>query len=244
MFCNKCGTQVPDNATACPKCGAAAGGASSAAAAAAADKLKAASTDALKAFKMFATNPVGGLAGACESLGPTRSLGVGITFGLVFSLCMVLGVYRILGEFGRPEGFEGFMKILVVALVPFASLFATCFIAEKVFRGQGALGHDSFIAGASLLPYGFVMLMASILGLGNYEIILVLALVAVCLTILMLFAGLTRIGKISERLATIAVPLILLATAWLSKVIYKAMLQNSGFGGGGFPGGGFPGGGF
>ena len=46
-----------------------------------------------------------------------------------------------------------------------------------------------------------------------------------CLTILMLFAGLTRIAKTSEQSATLAVPLMLLVSSWLAKVIYSAMLN-------------------
>jgi acyl-CoA reductase-like NAD-dependent aldehyde dehydrogenase len=59
------------------------------------------------------------------------------------------------------------------------------------------------------------------------EAILVLSLFAMCVTILMLFAGCTKIFKMSERAATIAVPLMLIASAWLSKVIYTVLLQHS-----------------
>ena len=52
-------------------------------AAIAAEKAMAASKDALGAFKTLAGNPVGGLAGAYEGLGPARALGVGIMFCLL-----------------------------------------------------------------------------------------------------------------------------------------------------------------
>ena len=226
MFCQKCGTQIPDGATACSSCGvSAAAPAAPNPTALAADKVKVASKDALQAFKMFASNPVGGLSVAFESLGQARALGVGITFGALFSLCVLFGIYRLLPEWGRPPGFSGFIKILVVAVVPFISLFAASVLGRKAFRGEGGVGHDSFIAGASSLPFGLAALLAAVLGLGNMEVIAVFALFAVCLTILMLFAGLTRICKISERSATIAVPLMLIASAWLSKIIYTAMLS-------------------
>jgi hypothetical protein len=44
----------------------------------------------------------------------------------------------------------------------------------------------------------------------------------------MLFAGCTRISAISERLATIAVPLMLLLSGWLTKVVYAAMMNSQG----------------
>jgi hypothetical protein len=223
MFCQKCGTQIPDNAVACSSCGVST--ATPNPTALAADKVRVASKDALQAFKMFASNPVAGLSVAFESLGQARALGVGITFGVLFSLCFLLGIYRLLPEWGRPPGFGGFIKTLVVAVVPFISLFGAGVLGRKAFRGEGGFGHDSFIAGASLLPFGFVALLAAILGLGNMEVITVVTLFAVCLTILMLFAGLTRIYKISERSATMAVPLMLIASSWLSKIIYAAMLS-------------------
>lgn len=223
MFCQKCGTQIPDNAVACSSCGVSTAAPNPTALAA--DKVKAASQDAFQAFKMFASNPVAGLSVAFESLGQARALGVGVTFGALFALCVVFGAYRLLPEWGRPHGFSRFIKILVVAIVPFISLLGATVLGRKTFRGEGGFGHDSFIAGSSLLPFGFVALVAGILGLGNIEVIGVFTLFAVCLTILMLFAGLTRICKISERSATIAVPLMLIASAWLSKIIYSAMLK-------------------
>jgi zinc-ribbon domain len=226
MFCQKCGTQIPENAAACPACSA-----STTAPKPANDgseQIKAASKDALKAFKLFALNPVGGLSVAFESLGQARTVGVGIVFGIAFALCLLFGVYRLLPGWGRPQGIAGFFKILVVAIVPFVSLLGASIVARKAFRANGDLGHDTFIAGASLLPFGCVALLAAILGFGNIEVISVFALFAICLTILMLYAGLTRISKLSEQAATLAVPLMLIASAWLSKIIYTAMLKNAG----------------
>jgi hypothetical protein len=225
MFCSSCGTAVAGTGAA----PATPGGPNPAALAA--DKVKAASKDALQAFKMFASNPVGNLAAAFEGLG-SRALAVGIAFGVVFALCLLLGIYRFFGQFtgGFFEAikmlkFGGFLKALVFGVVPFVTLGAGSFIVRQAFRGGGGLGYDSFIAGASLLPFGGVALVATIVGFGNYDIIGVFALFAVCLTVLMLFAGLTRISRISERLATLAIPIMVIVSAWLSKVIYLAMFK-------------------
>jgi hypothetical protein len=225
MFCQKCGAQIPDNVTACSACSTVVAAAAPNPATVAAERVKAASKDALQAFKLFASNPVGGLSGAFESLGQARALTAGITFGVAFALCVLFAAYRVLPVWGRPQGFTGFIKILVVSVVPFVSLLGASTAARKAFRGEGGFGHDSFIAGASSLPFGCVALLAAILGLGNIEVIALFTLFAVCVTILMLFAGLTRICKTSERAATLAVPLMLIASAWLSKVIYAALLK-------------------
>jgi hypothetical protein len=67
-------------------------------------------------------------------------------------------------------------------------------------------------------------LIGTVLGVANLEIISVLFLAAICASILMLFTGLTRICKVSDRAATLGIPCILIVTAWLSKVILAASL--------------------
>lgn len=223
MFCPKCGTQNPDTAITCSSCGTALGTRTTPSAAG--ERLKGTGKDAWTAFKTFASDPVGGLSAAAKSLGPGRALGVGLIFGVVFTVLVGFGLSRVIPVWIRPEGFGGFVKLLVVAAVPFVCLVGASVGVEKVFGGEGGLGMDTFIAGAALLPFGFVALLASLLGAGNLEIIGALGLAAVCLTILMLFAGLTRIGRTSERAATLAVPVMLIVTAWLARMIYKAMLN-------------------
>lgn len=188
-------------------------------------KVATASKDALAAFKMFATNPVPGLSTTYESLGPARALGVGVVFGAVFAVALLLGVYRFLPQWTRPQGIGGFFAVAVVAIVPYISLFAASFVVRTVFRGQGSWGSDGFLAGAALLPFALVALLVALLGSGNAEVVAIVALFAVCLTILMLFAGLTRIQKTSERAATLAVPLMVMVSGWFSKIIYTALLQ-------------------
>jgi hypothetical protein len=240
MFCPKCGTQLPDGSVACSSCGTTFGGAAPrtmVAGGGAGDRMKAASSDAFSAFKTFATNPVGGLSEAYDGLGAGRALAVGITFGVVFALCIVLGVYRILGS-GFFPGVGGFFKVLVIAVVPFVALFASAAGVRTVFRGEGALGSDSFMAGAALLPFGLMFLVMTLLGRSsNGNVMYFLGTFAITLTILMLFAGITRINKISERMATIAIPIMLVVTAWLSRVIYTEMIKASFGGGNGMPSG-------
>ncbi len=185
------------------------------------EKVKTASLDSVKAFKIFALDPVAGLADAFESLGQPRALGAGAMFGLVFALCILIAIYRVLPESARPDDIGGFLKFLTYCYVPFVSLSVASIVIRTICRGIGGVGYDSFASGASLLPIGFAILIASFLGLANIEVIVVLALFAFCLNILMLFAGCTRIALISERIATITVPLMLLACAWISKIIYS-----------------------
>jgi hypothetical protein len=223
MFCKQCGAQIEAAATVCPKCSIPLE--SSNPTSAVTEKMTAASKDSLQAFLKFATDPVAGLSGAYESLGSARALSVGICFGVVDTICILLAAYRLIPEFLRPPGAGGFLKLLVGSLLPFVSLAAFSALARLLFRGKGDLSNDSFIAGASLLPVACAMLLGSLLGAGNMQVISALMMIALCLTVLMLFAGLSRISKLTERLATMAVPLVLLLSGWLTKAICTSMLN-------------------
>lgn len=188
-------------------------------------KLKDSAKDAVQTLKALALNPVGGFSSAFDSLGSARALGVGIIYGAAFALCLIFATYFVLSDWGGPQGFTGFVKVLIISVVPFISFLGAATATRKVLRAEGSLGHDSFIAGASLLPFGCTVLIGALLGIGNIEVTAIFALVAICLTVLMLFIGLTRIFNASERAATFAVPLMLLASTWISKVIYTVLLS-------------------
>jgi hypothetical protein len=192
----------------------------------AAEKTAVACKDALEAFKLFVTDPVGGMPRAFEKLGTQRAVGAGLAFGGVSLVCLCFLIYKIFKIFGAGCTFDDFFKMLMVSAVPFASLLVVCMAGNKMLKGEGMFGHDCFIAGASLLPGAFLALLTAILGIGNLEVIIALGVVSVCLMVLMLFSGFTRIYKIKESLATIAVPVTLLICCWLSKVIYVAMFNH------------------
>ncbi|HKO98593.1 MAG TPA: hypothetical protein VJU86_16465 [Pyrinomonadaceae bacterium] len=186
-------------------------------------KVKEASRDATLAFKTFATNPVGGLPLAFNSLGPHRAMGVGIVFAIFSILCVFVGVYIVLPSFAKPD-FADSLKIILFGAVPFVSLLAASGATRKVFAGEGSLQGDCFIAGASLLPIGFLVFVSSVLGIANLEIAALLVVFALCYGILMLYTGVTRISLVSESRAAFAVPVMMIVCFWLTKIIFGAML--------------------
>ncbi len=214
---------APPAAQTAPGAIAAAQSAAAAAAAAAADKVKAASRDAWAAFKQFATDPVGGLPVACEGLGAKRALEVGIVFGMVCTAAAIFAAFRLLPWWCAPRGFSGFLKAGIYCAIPFAALAGTTFAVRKILRSFGNFGYDCFIAGAALLPLGFVMFAASVLGDTESRLVVILAVIGVCLAVLMLFAALTRTFKVSDRAATFLLPLMIIVTYWLSDLVYGAM---------------------
>lgn len=188
-------------------------------------KVKEASRDATAAFKTFATNPVGGLPQAFETLGPARSFGVGIVFGAFSILCVFIGVYIALPSYAKPEISDS-LKFLFFGAVPFLSLLAASAATRRIFGGQGSFHGDCFVAGATLLPFGFLVFVSSVLGLANLEIAALLVVFALCYAILILYTGVTRISFVSESRAAFAVPVMIIVSFWLTKVLFGAMLPS------------------
>ena len=56
------------------------------------------------------------------------------------------------------------------------------------------------------------------------EGVTILAMFSGCYTILMLYSGCTRISKITEAKAAATVPVMLLLSVWLCKLVFAAML--------------------
>jgi hypothetical protein len=192
----------------------------------AAEQAKAASKDALEVLKLIATDPVGSLPSAFEKLGSHRAMRAGFALGSVSVVCALFLVYRTISGLGAQAAFGDLFKILLVSVVPFASLLAVCIGIKKLFKGEGALGHDAFIAGTAQLPTTILLLATAILGMGNVEVLIVIGLFSLCLTVLMLFSGFVRIYKIKEQTATYAVPLAILVNVWLCKIIYSSMFSH------------------
>lgn len=218
MYCTKCGALNDDTMKVCTSCEATIGSPVSIAS----EKVKAASTDALSAFKRLALNPLGELEVAFEQLGSSRAFAVGITFGSLFAFALLFAAYRNLGWMA-PSGFAGFLKILMLAVVPFVAMLVALVIIQKIFGASGGMPHASFVAGAASLPFGILAILVLILGIGNLEVIAICAFFTVCLGILTLYVGMTNVAKLSVRSATFAVPLCLGASVWISKILFMAI---------------------
>jgi hypothetical protein len=254
MFCLNCGQEIPNTAQWCPTCGtqvtvrpsvATPGGGTGTATATApaaspvslskhiGDEVKARSKDAWAGIKLFARSPVGGLPQSYANFEPARAMQVGVAFAIIYELSFFLGMYmmasRAAGIFGigirvSDASVGDLLKLILVGLVPFASLVGAGVLARKMFHGTGVFAGDVYTAGASLLPLGLAVLVTAILGAANFEVIVVLFVFALSYNILMLYSGCSRIAGIPEAGAAPAVPVMLIVSAWLTKVIVVAML--------------------
>ncbi len=195
-----------------------------------------AGTDALTAFKAMAANPVGGMRVAFESLGPHRAMMVGIVFGLAYMVASVVGVRMIVHSSSKfmPQGMDSdvgglsvgsVLKLLLFfGLLPLASTTAGCAVVRKIFRGQGSIQSDVFIAGASNLPFGAMWLSIGIIGVGNIDLILPIFMLGITTTVLMMYSGCTTIQRIPDAAATLSVPLIFLVQYYVYKIIVPSLL--------------------
>jgi hypothetical protein len=224
-------------ATVCPKCGktqtrsqAASGGGSSDIG----KKIGSSAGDAFASMSAIIMNPVGGLAPAFEKIGADRGLFAGIALGVVFALVAALGTVigtgQVLSMIGLmmgygESGFGMFIRAFIGFLVLPAAMIAASFGARKVFGGSGPLGADGFTVGAALTPLGIAILLSSLLGVGNYEIAMLLMLFAMTYLVLMLYAGLTRLGGLTERAGAPAVPIVFVVSLYICKVVFSAMLS-------------------
>ena len=226
MFCQSCGAQMDESGMFCDSCGAKKnqGHLKSEIQ----DTIKESAQNALSSFKHIAINPVGHLQPAYDSLDKKQKLGVGVVFTVMFNLLFTFGLYLLIksmlgGYMGSlPVGI--FIKLILAGFVPFVGIVASSALLRQIFHSDGGLESDVFIAGVALIPTGICMLLSGIVGAMNFEVIAVLSIFAMSYTILIVFTGFTRILKISDAGAAIAVPICLLVSAWLSKIIVTAMI--------------------
>ncbi|MDJ0555159.1 MAG: DnaJ domain-containing protein [Microcoleaceae cyanobacterium MO_207.B10] len=166
--------------------------------------------DAWQAAKTFLPNPISGLLPAFAKLEQQSSLNVAILFGLTFEVFFVLGMSLILQRLGDASN-TGFLLLIIIGIIPFVNLTVTSGFARLIFKVNGSLTGDLFIAGASLLPLGLLVLVSGILN--NWVLSGILAIFALCYMILIMFSGCHQISQISEDKSALTVPIMLLISA-------------------------------
>lgn len=241
--CPGCGTlmikpEPSDNADSSPSRGTSAAAAAAPALAqvdlgrAIGHEVRARSKDAWEGIKLLAKSPVGGLQESFEMFEVSRAMAVGLVFGLVYELLLFLALYHAADKtasmfgVGAPTGdltVGVAIKLIFIGAVPFITLAVAGLIARSIFRGKGSFAGDLYIAGASLLPIGICVFVDSFLGPANIEVIAALTVFAVAYTVLMLYAGCSRISGIPETGAAPAVPIMLILSVWLTKIVISAI---------------------
>jgi hypothetical protein len=177
-----------------------------------ASKVKLTVNDAVQGLKIFLINPVGGLPVFFQGLGKERALGVGIAFGIVYVFCFVFAWQKFLGN-------SSIFNLILASAANFLSIAGASFLTRKIFQGYGSFQGDIFIAGVALVPVSLLILIGSLLGITNIEIIVIVMVVAITYTILMIYTGCHQISGIPESAAAFAVSVMLLLSGWLFKIL-------------------------
>lgn len=240
MFCRSCGKSLPDVSQFCDGCGLTtipAGGVGLAAGVGISRQLgenvKARSKDAWAGLKIFALSPVGGLPKSMALFDEHRALGAGLMFAVFYEVAVLLSLYLLGSRLGALFGIGisfgdltagQIVKLIVVGFIPFATLVGASALVRVSLRGTGTFAGDVYTSGAAMLPLGIVMLAAALLGAANVEVLAVLLLFAMTYTVLILYSGCSRIACVPEAGAAPAVPIMLLLSAWLTKVFVAAIL--------------------
>ena len=181
-----------------------------------ASKVKSTLNDAIQGLKIFLINPVGGLPVFFQGLGKERALGVGIAFGIAYVVCFVFACQKYLTQLSSNSSL---FNLILASAANFLSIAGASFLTRKLFRGYGSFQGDIFIAGVALVPASLLLLMSSLLGITNLEIIVIVMVVAITYTILMIYTGCHKISGIPENAAAFAVSVMLLLSGWLFKIL-------------------------
>ncbi len=184
-----------------------------------ASQVKSTLNDAIQGLKIFLINPVGGLPIFFQGLGEKRALGVGITFGLVYVISIILAFNKF-----KSQDEISLFNLVALSITSFLSIAGASFVTRKLFRGAGSIKADIFIAGTALIPITLFILISYFLGLVNLEIIAVSSVIAITYTILMIYTGCHQISKIPENGSALAVSVMLILSGWLFKILVVSNL--------------------
>ncbi|MGQ4647159.1 DnaJ domain-containing protein [Lyngbya aestuarii] len=165
-------------------------------------------------------NPAGGMLSGYANLEKRQALAVGIVFAGIFNFCFVFWSYV-----GWRNIFEAYLwELMSVGLVPFFTLVAIGSIARVVSRSSGSLAGDIYLAGASLLPLGFLALASSGSTVLGSQVMLIIGVFASCYTVLILYSGCTQISGMSDTVAALTLPVMLLVSGWLTYLAVTVIL--------------------
>lgn len=235
MYCPSCGLEVARDLPACSSCGQAM--APEQATALPANDLgerlmhhaRSTSQDAWRALKILALDPVGGLRPVLAGLSPEQARNAAVAFAIAFDLCVALGGGRTIGFLrggfgGGGPSFGALLALVLVGLVPILTITGALALARKLSRTTGGLEGDLFVAGTALLPAAACLLFAAFLGIGNFEVLSILAAFAFCYSVILVFTGFREIAGLASPRAAVAVPIVLLVSLWVSKIVVVALL--------------------
>lgn len=242
MFCNKCGNQIPDGSAFCGVCGAPTAGEGApvavqtmeppvaqpapAATNEAWNKMFAGFLSVLKG--MFSKDAVKTVGAAAKSTGLEWILLLSLSV-LSFSFALAVNIKQMLGAF---SGFLSFGKMfganLVIGLVTAAVVvFALWIIIKFIFKKDVSLMAVLNMVGAATVPLTVCYIANMILGLIWAPIVLIASVIALIMTILLLYVGFQKLDKLETSpfyAFNLGMLVVVIAAALITYLLYKAVI--------------------
>jgi hypothetical protein len=199
---------------------------------------KAALADVWDILKMVWKDPTNGLQEALTSLGDVRAFKVGLILCTLFVLACWIAVLKVVNLFAIFASFIGggfygssysqldlsaHIRILLSIATPLAGLILVLWGINRIFKGKGNLKQLTFIAGVSIVPITFFMLLLWLLGNSSPELVALAGLFCFTTFVLLLNTSLVGVIRLSSRNALLLVPITMTANLFITKVAFEIL---------------------
>lgn len=200
---------------------------------------KEATGDVLLAIKMLFIDPIGGQSKALNELGKAKALLTGIVFIAIFVFVSILLLHSVispLSELSRVFGGQGlgvsiYFKLIIISIIAIAAIFSCFFlISEFISREYASCGIDVnrsvciFTTGISVIPIIISGLLLWIFGINNFKLVFIIVSFCASWSMLLVNGSLLDIYKISTQKSFWLTPTIFLASVYITKIFYSAIM--------------------
>lgn len=199
---------------------------------------KAAFSDVWDVLKIVWKNPSSGLQEALTSLGDVRAFKVGLILFMLFVLACWIAVLKVVNLFAIFASFIGggfygssygqldlsaHIRILLSIATPLAGLIIVLWGISQIFKGKGNLKQLTFVAGVSIVPIIFFMLLLWLLGNSSPELVALAGLFCFTTFVLLLNTSLVGVIRLSPCNALLLVPITMTANLFITKVAFEIL---------------------
>lgn len=162
-------------------------------------------------------DPGGGLLPAFSRLETTEVKQVGITYGVVSSICFVCSYFMIGLSFSLPP-----WQLFVLGIIPFLSLVVTGSMMRYFWHHRGNFAMDLFIAGVAIAPWALSAILIGFIPVSALSLMIPLLLFGCSYSALTLQAGYVQLLNMREAKAASFVALMLIVNSYISFVFISS----------------------
>lgn len=165
----------------------------------------------LKTLLQVMRNPVGGVLPAYGALEPKTALAVALGFIILGESCFLVGI---------SSRFDLTLSVIFgglgVGMIPILSIFVISIITRSVLNHDRHWTGDLFLASSAVLPLEFFFFLTTFSPFLPNLFLFILFIFPCSQTILLLYGGCSQLLNVSESLAALLVPTIVVVTTLLT----------------------------